>query len=548
MKKFTSLFALLSCLCVVSAQAEEGKVTIYVDASNASGAKYWYWGTTADPTDWDSRPSIPAPTVQIADKNFSVLKFTPNNNNNVSVKFTNPNDDGQTEAISNLSANNEYYFIYNGGDSYSAFVKSLGITTSDDWSIINDFESSENNTWTYTLDLTGIDSDISFQLRPNNCLWAGFSNNTTLSGWLYNTDNNFGFSNSSAKYSKYKITAKWNGGNNATKNWSVNVEGITTFAVAGTSNSDDPDASGNDDRFFIKSWDPTIAINEMTLNGSTYELTRTVSNMAGTYYFKVVKNQKWNAGAYPSNNYEFTISSSDLVKVTFTYNTTNNEVNCVIEQNSSELVIEDGVPFTATTGYTGVTSASYTRSCTNQWGSLCLPFEFSADQDDVTFYEMSNIELGENGAITFSPITGVVPAGQPVAFKLDSEEGGDLTISNNDANGVSVVNEANTFGPVNNSWYMKGTFTNTSASNIYIIQSNGIRYASSAFNLKPYRAWFTGNGNGAPLRIEVADTEGLQYVEQEDGTVKAYYDLQGRKLDGARKGLVIENGKIIMVK
>jgi hypothetical protein len=545
MKKFTSLFALLSCLCVVSAQAED-VVTVYVDASNVSGAKYWYWGTTANPSDWSSRPSIPAPTVEIGDKHFSVLTFTPDDGNNVSVKFTNPNDDGQTDAISNLSAPNEYYYIYNGGNSYSAYVKSLGITTSDDWSVVNNFESSGNNTWIYTLDLTGNNNDISFQLRPNNCLWAGWNDNTAQSDWLYYNENNYGFSNSSAKYSKYKITAKWNGGNNATKNWSVNVEGITTFAVAGTSNSDAPNASGNDDRFFIKSWDPTIAINEMTLNGSTYELTRTVSNMAGTYYFKVVKNQKWNAGSYPTDNYQFTITSSDLVKVTFTYNTTNNEVNCVVDENCSELVIEDGVPFSATTEYTGVTSASYSRTCTNQWGSLCLPFEFSTDQDDVTFYEMKNVITGENGAITFSPIEGVIPAGQPVAFKLTSA-GGDLTINNSDVNGVSVVTEAETFGPIND-WYMKGTFTNTSASNIYIIQSNGIRYASSEFNLKPYRAWFTGNGNGAPLRISVDDTEGLQYVEQEDGTVKAYFDLQGRKLDGARKGLVIENGKIIMVK
>lgn len=196
------------------------------------------------------------------------------------------------------------------------------------------------------------------------------------------------------------------------------------------------------------------------------------------------------------------------------------------------------------TSYTA-SSASYSRTCANQWGSLCLPFEFSAKQAGVTFYKMTNVELGENGFMTFTPIEGVISAGQPVAFKLDNV--GDLSISNNDANGVSVVTIAGTFGPIND-WYMKGTFTNTSASNIYIIQSNGIRYASSEFNLAPYRAWFTGNGNGAPLRISVDDTEGLQYVEQEDGTVKAFFDLQGRKLDSARKGLVIENGKIIMVK
>jgi hypothetical protein len=220
---------------------------------------------------------------------------------------------------------------------------------------------------------------------------------------------------------------------------------------------------------------------------------------------------------------------------------------------SLDLKLNDDIPFLGDGEATSATSATYARTCANQWGTLCLPFEFNADQSGVTFYEMTDVTTGENGAITFTPIYGDIEAGQPVAFKLEDDprdfEGAScyLNVESSDENGVAVVTIAGTSDAVQG-WSMHGTFTNTTLNNVYVIQANEIHPTGSGLSIKPYRAWFSGSVSGAPLRIEVADTEGLQFVEQEDGTVKAYYDLQGRKLDSARKGLVIENGKIIMVK
>lgn len=220
---------------------------------------------------------------------------------------------------------------------------------------------------------------------------------------------------------------------------------------------------------------------------------------------------------------------------------------------SLNLDLDDNTPFLGDGVATSATSATYSRECANQWGTLCLPFEFNADQSGVTFYEMTNVTTGENGAITFTPIYGDIEAGQPVAFKLEDDprdfEGAScyLNVESSDENGVAVVTEAGTSEDVEG-WSMHGTFTNTTLNNVYVIQANEIHPTGIGLSIKPYRAWFSGSVSNAPLRIEVADTEGLQFVEQEDGTVKAYYDLQGRKLDSARKGLVIENGKIIMVK
>ena len=194
-------------------------------------------------------------------------------------------------------------------------------------------------------------------------------------------------------------------------------------------------------------------------------------------------------------------------------------------------------PFSTATNFTA-TTATYTRNTgNNHWGTLCLPFEIKNVPDGATFYSLSSVSAT---ALTFTPISGAIAAGTPVAFKL--AEPGTLTISESD---VNVVADPRTSGT---GLTMKGTFQQKTLSSIYLIYNDEV-HPGTNITIPPYRAWFEGSlPTNAPLRIEVADPEGLQFVEQEDGTVKAYYDLQGRKLDGARKGLVIENGKIIMVK
>lgn len=192
----------------------------------------------------------------------------------------------------------------------------------------------------------------------------------------------------------------------------------------------------------------------------------------------------------------------------------------------------------------------YTRSCKNVWGTLCLPFDFKPfyayQFKDVTYYELKS---ATDEALVFSPIdasTSWVNAGTPLVFKLNNSNS-DLIVKAWDI--YSLNSQAST-SDVIEGWKLNGTVEGTTIDAGWVMQSNEIRkVAENGFPIKPYRAWFTGERpSGAPLRISVDETEGLQFVEQEDGTVKVSYDLQGRKLDDARKGLKIENGKVIMVK
>ena len=209
------------------------------------------------------------------------------------------------------------------------------------------------------------------------------------------------------------------------------------------------------------------------------------------------------------------------------------------------VTLEEGKDFPFETSFTANT-AHYERSIgVGVWGTLCLPFPISGSNDYVTFYQLSSVS---SEAMTFAPITTTpIPAGTPMLFKRIQGDENNTTLWIDEKN-VEIDPTPN---PVTkDGWTTNGTFTKLeNQSNVYIVYGTQIHKGTSKITINPYRAWFTNtSASGAPLRIEEAGTEGLQYVEQEDGTVKAYYDLQGRKLDGARKGLVIENGKIIMVK
>lgn len=213
----------------------------------------------------------------------------------------------------------------------------------------------------------------------------------------------------------------------------------------------------------------------------------------------------------------------------------------------ASLTVTDGTDFSCVKNH-AVVEASYTRdNLSYNWGTLCLPFAITKAHTGVTFYTLSGVDT-DNKVLSFTETTSV-EAGMPVVFKTS---GSSLEI----AEGIVPVSASTKTSETVSGWVLHGSFArdNTytpTGGTMYFFSENKF-WSGVPEYIPAYRAWFIADvnfgANPAPFRIEVDDTEGLQFVEQEDGTVKAYYDLQGRKLDGARKGLVIENGKIIMVK
>ena len=227
--------------------------------------------------------------------------------------------------------------------------------------------------------------------------------------------------------------------------------------------------------------------------------------------------------------------------------TTNGEGSHNTFTVDANLQLTDGEDFPYNKDF-AVLEASYSRNFVNNWGTLCLPFAISSIPNGVTFYELSSVNASQK-TLTFSSISAPIAAGQPVVFKVG--DGVALNISETNANVSPSITpvEDQTSGWILNGSYSEQRVTGT---NLYYIAGNQFWLSNDYIDIPAYRAWFSGtamtSSGEAPFRITTDDTEDIQFVEQEDGTVKAYFDLQGRKLDGGRKGLVIENGKIIMVK
>lgn len=304
------------------------------------------------------------------------------------------------------------------------------------------------------------------------------------------------------------------------------------------------------------------------MKNGTYSLTKLVLLTNNEYYFWVKdqnNDDKASQGVQLENSYwDDYIGEPGWYALTFTFNPSNSALTITVNEgtvvettvydlNITKIFLSDDVTFGTYSLEEFIGEIEYTRFCKNEWGTLCLPFDFQPfwyDQfKDVTYYELKS---ATDEALVFSPIVGstedYVKAGTPLVFKLNNSNSNlivrawEIYSLNSQASTVDVID----------GWKLNGTVEGTTIANAWVMQNNQIFQIhpdETAFPIKPYRAWFENPGaSGAPLRISVDETEGLQFVEQEDGTVKVSYDLQGRKLDEARKGLMIENGKVIMVK
>lgn len=283
-----------------------------------------------------------------------------------------------------------------------------------------------------------------------------------------------------------------------------------------------------------KAW-PGVSMTSLGNNLYSYKIT-------GANFTNII----FNNGGTGDGNQTPTLTATDG-KVYVPDGTYNDYNNPNVFEADASLTITDGQDFSCAKDY-AVVSASYTRSLSDNWGTLCLPFAITTVPQGVTLYTLSGVDT-ENKILSFASTTSV-EAGQPVVFKTS---GSSLVI--NEENVVPVSSSTKKSSTVED-WELNGSFAKIenytpSGGTMYFFSENKF-WSGVPEYIPAYRAWFIANvdfgANPAPFRIEADDTEGLQFVEQEDGTVKAYYDLQGRKLDGARKGLVIENGKIIMVK
>ena len=192
-------------------------------------------------------------------------------------------------------------------------------------------------------------------------------------------------------------------------------------------------------------------------------------------------------------------------------------------------------------------AVAYGRTVSYDWGTLCLPFAVESD-DNIQLYEMSG---ASSESLSFEKVSSAV-ANTPLVFKAT---GGFLIKIPNDGSfdlGFAVANPKVSITPSVTNWVVNGSFIDesidVSSLQSYALSNDQFHRATSKINVKAFRAWFQNNGAamGAAIRIQEG-TDGIDFVEQEDGSVKLIYDMQGRLLkNGEQQQMYIENGKKVI--
>ena len=190
-------------------------------------------------------------------------------------------------------------------------------------------------------------------------------------------------------------------------------------------------------------------------------------------------------------------------------------------------------------------TASYTRTTSNHWATLCLPFAFSADDNSTArFYSVKSYT---DGNIAVTALTGEIAAGTPVLAYITD---GELSIS---TVGAAAVAEAKQLSE------LKGAFAQTEVKDDeYIIANDHFWNAGwlkenngdvKNVYVAPYRASLTLTSTDAkPNSISISDdaavTDGIVSLRQ-DTDLAAFldgaelYDLQGRRLTAPKSGVMI---------
>ena len=225
----------------------------------------------------------------------------------------------------------------------------------------------------------------------------------------------------------------------------------------------------------------------------------------------------------------------------------------------TDVPFTDGEAYSAPCAFTfsSAATASYTRSVTNHWATLCLPFAFDVeDQADVRFYSIAGYD---NQTLSVTLLDGHVDAGTPI---LAYTTNGHLSIS---ATGAAAV-----AAPVSTSDnVLKGVFTQTQVSDDdYIIANDhfwnaGWLTASTGSGanrvyVAPYRAYLTLDLKEEAKPYSINISEGLtdqvtapSVLPHQDTALSSFldgevndpsaslYDLQGRRLTAPQRGMMI---------
>ena len=219
------------------------------------------------------------------------------------------------------------------------------------------------------------------------------------------------------------------------------------------------------------------------------------------------------------------------------------------------LTLDDKVGYECEAEYTA-NAVSYSRAMSNEWGTLCLPFEIQSDQEATCkFYELKEVKETE---IVLTEVSGNIPAGTPVLVRRNAK-GTDISLNATNA----AITVAPAAGSSANGFSLVGRFTASEAlpKDSYIISNNKFWLVSDLTSKEDvtdvkvgaFRAYLQSNGvqNVKMMSLSIGDdTTGIVETLNDftDGDAE-FYDLNGKRQTDLQRGvnIVKRNGKTMKV-
>ena len=219
---------------------------------------------------------------------------------------------------------------------------------------------------------------------------------------------------------------------------------------------------------------------------------------------------------------------------------------------------------------TGNKGLYHTRTVSNQYGTVCVPFAVKSD-DKISYYRLNAEKVeGQDIKLVFKYVEENQP-GFPVLFRAaeakdaDADNPVDIFFSNagdaftRDPKADFSVEHWALYGTFKQEEYDDNPFALISSKTIYYISGGEIRNAKKV-TIAPYCAWFLGPNidtlTGKTIRfvIDGEDDEITSITPAElnslprEGWGGASFTLMGTKAPAGYRGIVIKNGKKVVIK
>lgn len=194
------------------------------------------------------------------------------------------------------------------------------------------------------------------------------------------------------------------------------------------------------------------------------------------------------------------------------------------------------------------TEVAYDRTFTaGQKATVCLPFALTAAEVTAVgkFYELSS---ASGSSLTFSEVS-ETEAYKPYIFEPKTTGAAFASLTNKTiaATPANASDYATTVGD----YTFKGTLAQQSlADGVYGYQGGDfVKTSGSGVSIKAFRGYIKANTSAHSLDVVFdGETTGIENVKQAKAVSNVMYNLQGQRVSEGHKGLVIINGKKVIVK